>query len=57
MPAARYINAIFVAGHGDELLVENPSTGGELARFRGLSADQCGEAAVAARRAFVRSGS
>src|SRR5690242_10120551 len=52
MPAAGYIGGAFVVGEGDELLVENPSDGSEMARFPGLSADQFGAAISAARQAF-----
>lgn len=51
---AGYIDGRFVTGEGDELLVENPSDGGELARLPGLSADQFAQAVSAARRAFDR---
>lgn len=54
MAKAGYINGSFLTGEGDALVAENPSDGGVMARFSGLSVDQFGSAISAARQAFDR---
>ena len=54
MRPAGYINGEYVYGEGEELLVENPSDGSEVARFRGVSQAQAQAAILAARTAFDR---
>src|ERR1700712_4135468 len=49
---AGYIDGSFVSGAGDELVVQNPSDGSEVARLKGLSAAQFEQAVLAARTAF-----
>jgi aldehyde dehydrogenase (NAD+) len=50
-PAA-WIGAAYAPGEGAELVVENPSSGTQLARFAGASPAQVGAAIAAARKAF-----
>lgn len=52
MQMAGYINGAFIAGLGAELVVENPSDGGIVARFPGVSVGQVNEAIETARAAF-----
>lgn len=47
-----FIEGEFHAGQGEEVAVENPSTGEELARFRGVSPAQIEKAIASARNAF-----
>jgi aldehyde dehydrogenase (NAD+) len=49
---AGFIDGAFVGGTGEPLVVEDPSTQEEVARFQGLSADQVRAAIAAARRTF-----
>jgi len=49
---AGFIDGAFTAGSGESLVVEDPSTQEEVARFRGFSAEQTRSAIAAARRAF-----
>ena len=51
MEYAGFIDGQFVAGLGEELVVENPSDQSIVATVRGLSLDQVSEAIAAARRA------
>lgn len=52
MTHAGYIDGTFVAGEGDLLVVQCPSTEDEFASFPGVSTDQVEAAILAARRAF-----
>lgn len=51
---AIFIDGVPAGGEGAELVVENPSTGAELARFAGASTAQVEAAIAAARAAFDR---
>jgi len=53
---AGFIDGEYVGGSGEPLVVEDPSTQEELARFPGLSTGQIGSAIAAARRAFDSGG-
>lgn len=52
MKPAAWIGAAYAPGEGAELVVENPSSGTQLARFAGASPAQVGAAIAAARKAF-----
>ena len=52
MERAGFIDGAFTGGSGEMLVVEDPSTQDEVARFPGLSTEQIGSAIAAARRAF-----
>ncbi len=56
MHTSGYINGEYVAGEGEELIVENPSDGSEIARFKGLAVTQIDAAILAARQAFDHGG-
>jgi aldehyde dehydrogenase (NAD+) len=52
MQNAGFIDGAYTRGSGEALVVEDPSTQEEVARFPGLSLDQTRSAIAAARRAF-----
>lgn len=54
MQVAGYVDGQFIIGMGEELIVDNPSDGSEIARFSGCSPQQVERAVIAARGAFDR---